>query len=58
MLYTLGERIEMLLFYGKADNCSQQTAGTLNERHPDEVASHSYVLYLIARFTETIVLQI
>lgn len=53
MVYTLGEKVEIVLIYGAENQCARRTAATFNERHPEKSTSHRYVLDLIAKFTET-----
>lgn len=53
MVYTLGERVELILIYGAENQCARRTAVTFNVRHPEKTTSHRYVLDLVAKFTET-----
>nr|XP_022918112.1 uncharacterized protein LOC111427283 [Onthophagus taurus] len=39
--------------YGSQNECARRTAAVFNERHPDKNVSHTYVLNLMKKFTQT-----
>ncbi|KAL1508990.1 hypothetical protein ABEB36_003799 [Hypothenemus hampei] len=50
---SLGEKGDIVLIYGAENHCARRTAATFNERDPNKMSFHRYVLNLIAKFTET-----
>lgn len=52
MLYTSGERDEIVLNYGAKNQCSPQTVATFNARHPYKLRTHRYILNLNAKFIQ------
>src|SRR6202042_2167310 len=53
MVYTLVERVEIILIFGAQNQCARQTAVIFNARHPEKITSHRYVLDLVTKFTQT-----
>jgi len=53
MVYTLQERIEIILIYGEVRKCARRAAVLFNERNPNREVSHRYVLDLVTKFSET-----
>ncbi|KAL1509572.1 hypothetical protein ABEB36_004285 [Hypothenemus hampei] len=53
MVYSLEERVEMVLIYGASNECARQTAQIFNKRHGDRNVSHVYVLQLLQKFRES-----
>lgn len=53
MRYTIAERIEIVRFYFKNNDCARAAARAFNEIHPDKFIRHKYVIKLIQKFMET-----
>lgn len=53
MIYSLEERVEMVLIYGANNESARRTATAFNERHPDRNVSHVYVMKLLTKFRAT-----
>lgn len=52
MVYTIAERVEMVLCYG-AQQSFRRVAAIFNDRYPDKNVSHVYVRQLITKFQDT-----
>lgn len=52
MVYTFGERIEIIFAYGVQNGCARRTARVFNARHPEKNVTHSYVMKLVRKFEE------
>lgn len=53
MVYTLAERIQMILIYGAEKESARKTADTFNRRNAGKNVHHKYVTELVAKFKET-----
>lgn len=53
MVYSLLEKVQIVLVYGAENQCTRRTSATFNDKHPDKITSHMYVLKLINKFTQT-----
>jgi len=53
MVYSLQERIELILIFGEEHRNARRTASVFNQRHPDKNVGHQYVLDLVRKFQET-----
>lgn len=53
MVYTLPERIQMILIYGAEKESARKTADTFNRRNAGKNVHHMYVTELAAKFKET-----
>lgn len=53
MVYTTAERIEIVRFYFKNNDCARAAARAFNEIHPDKFIRHQYVIKLMQKFMET-----
>lgn len=50
MVFTLQQKTEIIPIYGKCRRCVRRTAIIFNEKYPNHILYHKYVLELITNF--------